>query len=159
MYFRLLTVILVVVIQFHCANFQAVDSETWEKAEKKCQSLSKLDTSEKASLLTSLGNISRTAKCYVNCFFEEVGLMIGASLNNTLLHVWLEEEASLSQDADLLYNNVKTCIDNIKTSDKCDLAYELYRCFENRIWLNKKRETKTVGSLVENSGSARGQLV
>uniref|UniRef100_A0AB38ZEU0 Venom POBP 1 n=1 Tax=Oncocephalus sp. TaxID=2944721 RepID=A0AB38ZEU0_9HEMI len=111
---------------------QDVNDELWERAEKKCQLLSKLDSNEKASLLTSLGSISRSAKCYVNCFFEEVGLMNGADVNSTLLNTWLKEEAEISDDKEALYTRVKTCVDDIKATEKCDKAYELYICFENR---------------------------
>uniref|UniRef100_A0AAT9TYC0 Odorant-binding protein 10 n=1 Tax=Eocanthecona furcellata TaxID=696902 RepID=A0AAT9TYC0_9HEMI len=104
----------------------------WEKAEAKCEHLMKLKAVDKKTLIPKLNDVSRRAKCFVSCFFDEVGLTNGTEINDELYTGWLKEELAHSKNKDAIISSVKECVAGIKKIEKCETAFSLYECFGKR---------------------------
>nr|AXB87324.1 odorant-binding protein 9 [Tropidothorax elegans] len=105
--------------------------KVWNQSKKKCADLLMFNKTDPKSF-PSIEEVPRTAKCFVSCFFDEVGLTNGTEINHALYTTWLEEELKHSNAKDSVIAAVRDCIDGIKKTEKCDTAYSLYECFGNK---------------------------
>nr|AYN07346.1 odorant-binding protein 4 [Yemma signatus] len=126
-------VLLAVVCVAAAALTQDEWDNVWDKAEKKCEHLMKFARTSPNSL-PSIDDIPRRAKCFVSCFFDEVGLTNGTEINHELYTSWLEEELKFTKNKEAIIATVKKCIDGIERTEKCRTAYELYECFGKKFF-------------------------
>ncbi|CAH1391420.1 unnamed protein product [Nezara viridula] len=104
----------------------------WMNAEAKCEHLMKMKSVDKKTLITKLNDVPRRAKCFVSCFFDEVGLTNGTEINDELYTGWLQEELAHSKNKNAIISSVKECVAGIKKIEKCETAFSLYECFGKR---------------------------
>ncbi|KAE8573018.1 general odorant-binding protein 56a [Halyomorpha halys] len=104
----------------------------WQNAEAKCEHLMRIRTVDKKAFMTKLNDVPRRAKCFVSCFFDEVGLTNGTEINDALYTGWLQEELAHSKNKKAIISSVKQCVAGIKKIEKCQTAFSLYECFGKR---------------------------
>ncbi|KAH8389273.1 general odorant-binding protein 56d [Drosophila serrata] len=73
-------------------------------------------------------NADEKVKCFANCFLEKTGFMVDGQLQPTVV---LAKLGPLAGEDNV--KAVQAKCDSLKGADKCDTAFQLYKCYyENR---------------------------
>jgi len=81
---------------------------------------------EQAAALRSgiFNNVDAKVKCFVNCFLEKIGFLVGGQVKADVVTKKLGPIAG----ADKVKSAQVEC-DSIKGSDNCDTAFKLFQCY------------------------------
>nr|ARO46430.1 odorant binding protein 1 [Pachypeltis micranthus] len=109
-------------------------AEKFNVAEEKCLEIHRVSEDVRRSLLVSMADVESNVKCFLSCFFEEVGLMKGTELNRTLYDALLEQEMKLSSGSEEEVRFLNACVESVKGEDVCDIAFQYYKCLGHRYY-------------------------